>query len=144
MDTLTSENKMAHLQMIQGVIDRMASTSALYKGFSATIVAGISAISFTDINPWILLLAFAPVVCFFVMDVYYLRLEKKYRLLYEKVRLEKIPADFSLDARCDCKELNIVNGTWLQCLKSPSIWIFYVPVLAIGIAVVALKFSEVF
>ena len=92
--TISNEHKAEHLQMILSVIERMSTTSALYKGFSATIVTGVSAISFVDITPLILLLAFVPVICFFVMDVYYFRLEKKYRILYEKVRLEKAPADF--------------------------------------------------
>ncbi len=111
--TISNEHKAEHLQMIQSVIERMSTTSALYKGFSATIVTGVSAISFVDINPWILLLAFVPVICFFLMDVYYFRLEKKYRILYEKVRLEKVPADFSMNANCANSELLDANGSWI-------------------------------
>ena len=40
------EDKVVHLQMIQGVIDRMSTSAAIYKGFAATIVTGIAAISF--------------------------------------------------------------------------------------------------
>ena len=31
------EDKVAHLQMIQGVIDRMSTSAAIYKGFAATM-----------------------------------------------------------------------------------------------------------
>ena len=51
------EDKVAHLQMIQGVIDRMSTSAAIYKGFAATIVTGIAAISFTEVSAWILLLS---------------------------------------------------------------------------------------
>ena len=137
--TISNEQKVAHLQMIQGVIERMSTTSALYKGFSATIVTGVSAISFVDINPWILLLAFVPVICFFVMDVYYFRLEKIYRILYEKVRQGKVPADFSMNANCTNSELLDANGHWIQCLKSPSIGMFYLPIIVIAMVIIGLK-----
>lgn len=47
------EDKVVHLQMIQGVIDRMSTSAAIYKGFAATIVTGIAAISFTEVSAWI-------------------------------------------------------------------------------------------
>ena len=77
-ETVCHEDKIAHLQMIQGVIDRMSTSAAIYKGFAATIVTGIAAISFTEVSTWILLIAFFPVGCFLVMDTYYLKLEKQY------------------------------------------------------------------
>lgn len=57
-ETVCHEDKIAHLQMIQGVIDRMSTSAAIYKGFAATIVTGIAAISFTEVSAWILLIAF--------------------------------------------------------------------------------------
>ena len=36
------ESKISYLQMIQSSIDRMSTTSAIFKGFSATIITGIS------------------------------------------------------------------------------------------------------
>lgn len=88
-ETVCHEDKIAHLQMIQGVIDRMSTSAAIYKGFAATIVTGIAVISFTEVSAWILLIAFFPVGCFLVMDTYYLKLEKQYRILYEKYGMKK-------------------------------------------------------
>lgn len=48
--------------MIQESICKMSTTVAIFKGFAATIVAGISAISFTDINRAVLELLFVPVI----------------------------------------------------------------------------------
>ena len=59
------DEKIQYLQMIQNIIDRMSTTSAIFKGFCANIVAGVFAISFTEINKWILLLTLVPIICFF-------------------------------------------------------------------------------
>lgn len=48
------EKKIEYLQMIQEPICRMSTISAIFKGFAATIVGGISAISYKDVNLWIL------------------------------------------------------------------------------------------
>ena len=131
-----------YLQMIQTSIARMATTSAVFKGFCATIIAGISAISFTEINQWVLLLSIAPVICFFILDVYYLQLEKRLRALYNMVRTGKHEVDFDLTppkARLlKCEEASI----W-YCVKSPSILLFYFPLGVISLAVIIIKFKGV-
>lgn len=136
-------DKVTYLQMIQGVIDRMSTTSAIFKGFAAMIIAGISAVSFTEINKWVLLLAITPVIFFFMMDIYYFRLEKKYRILFEKVRNEEKEPDFSMNS--ECKPTELINGkaTWCNCIISPCISWFYVPAFLIAVVVVVLKFSGV-
>lgn len=42
------DNKVNHLEMIQGVISRMASNSFALKGWAVTLVAGIFALSSKD------------------------------------------------------------------------------------------------
>lgn len=44
------EGKKEYLQMLQEPICRMSTISAIFKGFAATIVAGISAISYSTTN----------------------------------------------------------------------------------------------
>ena len=137
------DDKIAHLQMIQGVIDRMSTSAAVYKGFAATIVTGIAAISFTDVRSRVLLAAFLPVVCFLAMDTYYLQLEKKYRILYEKVRTEVVLSDFSLNPYCTKDELKKNRATVLDCLRSPSIWMFYGPIIVLAAVVLVLNYKGV-
>ena len=74
-----SEKRITYLQMIQSTIERMSTVSAIFKGFAATIVAGIAALSYCDVNTYILGLSFVPVLLFALLDIYYLQLEKKYR-----------------------------------------------------------------
>ena len=134
--------KATYLQMIQSSIERMATTSAVFKGFCATIIAGISAISFSEINKWVLLLSISSVICFFLLDVYYLQLEKRFRALYNMVRTDQHVIDFDLMPP-KAKELRYKDVGILYCLKSPSIYLFYLPAAAISIAVLCMKFKGV-
>lgn len=112
-----------YLQMIQDVIGRMSTASAIFKGFCATTISGIFAISATDINNWILLLTLVPLLCFFMLDVYYLLLEKRFRVLYNSVREGKKELNFDLMPP-ETSELQGKKISLWYCAKSPSIYLF--------------------
>lgn len=137
-----TEAQISYLQMIQGVIDRMSTTSAIFKGFCAAIITGISAVSFTEINRWVLLLAVSPVICFFILDIYYLMLEKRYRALYNSVRTGQHAIDFDLSL-AETKGNKRASASIWMCLKSPSIFLFYTPAIIIAAAVITFKFLGV-
>ena len=132
------ENKVAYLQMIQEPISRMSTASAIFKGFAATIVAGIAALSYSEVNTWVLGLSFVPALLFALLDIYYLKLEKKYRYLYEQVRTDAHEADFSMKLTKDNKA---ANARVQDCIKSPSIWLFYPAMIAILGVVLYLKWK---
>ena len=142
MDNENVNVKTTYLQMIQASTDRMATTSAVFKGFCATIIAGISAISYAEINKWMLLLAIAPVICFFTLDVYYLRLEKRFRALYNMVRTGQHEIDFDLNPP-KARSLKYKEASIWHCLKSPSIFLFYLPSAVISTIVIIMKFKGV-
>lgn len=143
VDTQTeTTDKITYLQMVQSTIDRMSTTSAIFKGFCATIITGISAVSFTDINEWILLLGIIPVLCFFVLDMYYLRLEKRFRFLYKSIRKGEKEIDFALEPP-KAKDIPTKEASIKQCLKSPSIYLFYPMLIVISVLVVVFKFTGV-
>lgn len=138
-----SEDKRAYLQMLQEPICRMSTISAIFKGFAATIVAGISAISYASTNIWVLGLSFLPVLAFAVLDIYYLKLERKFRFLFEQVRMDKHEIDFSMKLTNDPLEnISAKARTW-DCIKSPSIYLFYPLMLLILVAVFVLKCTNV-
>ena len=97
-----SEEIREYLQMLQEPICRMSTNSAIFKGFAATIVAGVSAITFAETNTWVLGLSFLPVLTFLMLDVYYLKMERKFRFLYEQVRLDRHEIDFSMKLTNAC------------------------------------------
>ena len=92
-----NENKIKFLEMIQGVISRMASNSFMLKGWAVTLVAGTFALSAKEANNLFFLIAYIPIVLFWFLDSYYLQLERKYRVLYSNA-VEKKPdeIDFKL------------------------------------------------
>lgn len=136
------ENVVAYLQMVQNNIDRMATSSALFKGFAATIVAGISALSFSEINNLILIMSFVPVLSFMLLDLYYLNLERRYRYLYEEIRTSKNNSLFCLSLKkLDKNERKNAKVRWYQLLSSPSYYLFYPVLIIISVIVVILKFN---
>lgn len=142
MDNETISLKATYLQMIQSSIDRMSTTSAVFKGFCATIVAGISAISFSEINKWVLLLAIAPIFCFFILDIYYLQLERRFRALFNMVRTGLHEVDFDLTPP-KAKTLKCEEASFWYCIKSPSINLFYLPLSLIAATIIIMKFKGV-
>ena len=134
------EGKVEYLCMVQEAISRMSTTSGILKGFSATVITGIAAISFTEVNKWVLLLSVFPVVSFFALDVYYLKLERKFRYLFDLIRADKKDIDFSMDTRIGKDKIKEARVRALDCLQSPSIWLFYPPAVVVIAIIVSMKF----
>ena len=124
-------DKIGYLNLIQNNISRMASNSAIMKGFAATIIAAIVAMNFAEIAWYYMLVATIPIVSFILLDTYYLQLEKKYRNLYNLVADGQIPTfkyylDLSNPYFDEYKTLiNHDTGFW-KCLISKSVISFYI------------------
>jgi hypothetical protein len=92
------ENKRAHLEMIQGVVNRMSGNSFLLKGWTITLVAALFALAQKETNPAFMYLAYFPAVVFWVLDGYYLWQERLFRKLFDKVRTQpELEVDFSMN-----------------------------------------------
>ncbi len=134
------ENKLKHLDMIQSVITRMASNSFLIKGWTITLVSLIFGLSRDKDQISSIPIALLPVITFWILDGYYLRQERLFRKLYDKVRKQnEEDIDFSMDTsefsqKTDPPSADIV-ASWLRVCFSSTIGWFYLPVL-ISIAAV--------
>lgn len=94
------DNKIKHLEMIQGVINRMANNSFLLKGWSVILVSALFALAVKDSNICFILLAYFPALAFWILDGYFLWQEKLFRELYNKVRkMNEADIDFSMDTK---------------------------------------------
>jgi len=90
--------KIAHLGFIQGIINRMGANSFLLKGWSITLVAAIFALSAKDADQKFVLLAYFPVIVFWILDAFFLHQEKLFRKLYDEVAADRILSqEFTLD-----------------------------------------------
>ena len=100
MGSATMDMKLAHLQMIQAVITRMARNSFLIKGWSVTLVAALFALAAADTNESFVYLAYFPAFMFWALDAYFLRQERLLRKVYDHAReLEPGQVDFSMNTQ---------------------------------------------
>lgn len=128
------DDKRKHLEFIQAVITRMASNSFLFKGWSITIIAGVSAFATKDSNAVLMIVPLMSTLLFWSVDAYYLMLERAFRKLYDDVAAK--PAtniDFSMKP-----DLTMITpGTWLRVLLTrPVLVLFYGVVLVMLIILV--------
>ena len=121
--------KIAHLQMVQNVITRMASNSFALKAVTVTLTAGVLAFTgaVTDPSPQILLAALVPLVMLWGMDAQYLRLERLFRRLYDAIRRGEVEEPFSMDIRPYGKDEQDVARIAL----SWSVVVFYAPIAVV-------------
>ena len=137
------EKKVEHLQLIQGVITRMASNSFALKGWAVTLAAGILALASKDSDKMYFLVAYIPCFMFWALDSYYLRQERLYRALYDKVRKNSGEIDYSLNAYAMLDDTTLSDEAKekfgkANCFSSISEMLFYVPLLAVSTIIILL------
>lgn len=124
-----SQAVQSHITILQSVINRMATNSASCKAWCITIVSAILVLVADKNNSNLSLLATIPTLLFFMLDGYYLGLEKGFRAAFnnfiKKVHKHKIDEDelFLIDPE---------GGHWKlfgRALVSIAVWPFYLTLL---------------
>jgi hypothetical protein len=116
------EAKLKHLEFIQATISRFNSNSFLVKGWAITLVSALFALAAKDANQLYVFIVYISVPSFWVLDAYYLSLERQYRCLYAAVsQKEAEDIDFSMDA----SGFRTGRNTWQRCLLTATM-LFYV------------------
>ena len=128
-----SDDVRQHLSFIQGVITRMNSNSFSMKGWMVAIVSALCAVyasnAQADTAYVYFIAAIVADILFFFLDAYYLKMEKEYRNLYNKVVEHPDETVFNMKITNDLKIC-----LW-EAIKSPSVWILYSVVFALlGVA----------
>ncbi len=94
------EHKTKHLELIQGVVNRLSTNSFLLKGWSVVLISALFALSAPNSNVSFVFLAYIPAAIFWGLDAYFIWQERLYRALYDHVRkLDPGDIDFSMDAK---------------------------------------------
>ena len=114
-----------HLEIMQGVIQRMAENSRYCKLWCVTLVSAVLVLVARAEKPEYALVALVPAAMLTVMDAYYLALERGYRRSYSEFvdKLHEgtwVPADL-YKVRRTGSDIRL----FLKCLISFSIWPFY-------------------
>ena len=96
------ENKRKHLEMIQGVVNRLSTNSFLLKGWSVVLVSALFALSAPDSRIAFVYLAYIPAIIFWgYTDGFHCPLavpEQLFRKLYDQVRaMPEEDIDFSMN-----------------------------------------------
>ena len=84
-----TEGRTRHLDMIQGVVSRLAGNSAVMKRYCIVMVAVGVPIFKTLGDPWVVVVLIVMVGVFWLLDAKYLQHEKWFRNLYDQVRAEE-------------------------------------------------------
>jgi hypothetical protein len=123
-----AELRIKHLEMLQSLISRMAGYGASFKSYCITVTTAVIGFAFTLHRPAVAGLALLPVIAFGVADAQYLRVERRFREVFNLVRKESWDTMPSF-------EINLQNApaqSFMSAATSWSIVWFYTP-LAVGV-----------
>lgn len=125
--------KLKHLELIQGVINRLAGNSFYMKGWAVVLLSALLVLVVREDRGDLSWLGLLPVLVFWGLDAYFLWQERLFRALYDRVRLiDAAEIDFSMDVgvvRADPKL------TWSRVLVSRTLIPFYGALAAVAIVV---------
>ena len=112
-----------HLEMIQGIVNRLGHDSFLVKGWSmAILAAGIIFIARSEIQADEIVVALLiPVIGFWILDGYFLWQERLFRKVYDEIRKQEI-TDFAMNIM---KHADKPKCNWMASMFSISLNIFY-------------------
>lgn len=129
---MNSENKLKHLEFIQLTIIRMAANSFFLKGWSVTLVAALFAVAAKDSDKRYIVIAYFPVLVFWILDAYFLTQERLFRNLYDGVRKKKEDEiDFSMNTELYAEGLIGLR----KSLLSKTLLVFYISMILMMIFV---------
>lgn len=115
-------NKQFHLEIIQGVVNRLGRNSFLLKGWSVILVSALFALSANDSNQTFVYLAFFPAIAFWILDGYFLYTEQLFRNLFEHViTLKEDQINFSMKFN----QYKRKSDSWLGKMFSTTLIIFH-------------------
>lgn len=116
------------IDLIQNCINRMSQNSFLIKGWALTIFAAV--ISFMkgailDNMVVTTLVVIIPFVCFWLLDAYYLKLERQYRHLYKWVIEKRKMGDEELLFDLNTSRFSCKVGGLISVAFSKTLLLFY-------------------
>ena len=125
--------------MIEAIIERRAKNSFQLKGWSMTLIALVGAISAQGSDKRFILLAFIPILGFWILDSFYLQQERKYKQLYKNVaEQDESQIDFNLDAdKATGTAEEMARLCFCKCLFSITELCFY-PLIAVALIILVI------
>lgn len=126
------DKKLKHLEFIQLVITRMNVNSFLLRGWAVTLVAALFAFAAKESNTSYVIITYISTILFWILDGYYLSQERKYRDLYNLIRVkDESTIDFDMNATI----CNNRKNRWLTSIFSITQIIFYGAIIIITLII---------
>ncbi len=125
--TPDSNSVQSYLNILQGIIKRMATNSANCKTWCVSLVSAILVVIADKNKPNYAGIALIPIVLFFVLDSYYLGQERNFREIYNNFVKELHSGEVTIDKLFVLKPpkgMNVVNLLFSSIL-SFSVYPFY-------------------
>ncbi|KAA0217034.1 MAG: hypothetical protein DYG94_01975 [Leptolyngbya sp. PLA3] len=137
---MDADEKLAkHVELIQGVINRMAGNSFVLKGWTVTLVAGLFALAASGGNWMYAALGLLPSISFWWLDAYYLRQERLFRKLHDAARRGELQGDlYSMNT---AKYSESVSGLFSTAF-SKSVLALHGVVVAVVVAVTIILWNH--
>ncbi|TGG78892.1 MAG: hypothetical protein ERJ69_08185 [Aphanocapsa feldmannii 288cV] len=126
------EAKIKHLELIQGVINRLAANSFQIKGWTVILVSALLALLAQEGRIKLAYIGFIPVLVFWGLDGYFLWQERLFRDLYNQIRvMDESEINFSMVTGAG-------KRTWFGAMLSTTLLIFYMALSLLVLVVVAM------
>ena len=130
------EQKLKHLEFIQGIDNRLAAASFQMKGWSVVLVSALLVLGVRVGSIKLGVVALVPVLVFWGLDGYFLSQERLFRKLYDVVRARKEEdIDFSMNVQGLRSGGRFWTGDWCSAVRSRTLWPFYVMLATATIAI---------
>ncbi len=126
-----------HLEIIENVINRMATNCFTLKGWAVTLVAGVFTLASKDTDKIYFLIAYIPIILFWGLDSYYLLQERLYRDLYNRVRVSN-PPKIDFEMKIDFPNMKTGITLYFRSLLSITEIFFYGPLAILSAIIVCL------
>ncbi|HFK5569296.1 TPA: hypothetical protein ACG0AO_001085 [Elizabethkingia meningoseptica] len=130
-----NDNKLKHLEFIQNTITRMSTNSFIVKGWVITIVSALFALAEKDSNKNYILLSYFAIPVFWYLNGYFLKMERKYRKLYDDVRLK---GENDIDFSMNTDAFNEAGCNTLSSMFSKSICPLYIFMIIVTLLIMFL------
>lgn len=134
------EDRVKHLEMIQAVIARLGSDSFVVKGWAVAVSGVFLGFAVSNEEPLLAMLSVIPTLMFWLLDTYYLRAERLFRMLYDRTRqLDRDDYEpFAMDATASTfiQTLSIAErkkaSGWRIAFSRTLLWLYAALTLAAG------------
>jgi hypothetical protein len=125
------QERIKHMEIIQAVVSRLANEAALIRGWALTVSAVFFGFAARTLSWRIAAVGMLPVLAFWGLNAYYLRSERQYRSLFDRVRkMDPQVEPFSMGARGE------QVPSWWNTAWSRTLGLFYGPIAIVGVVMV--------